>query len=86
MWCLAHRAELSAKDCLSGTVFDSIDEMLYKNLPKKCQELEDLVSDLGRVYVLAVLSDIHGIVTERQHCTCPSVINVMYITCTCKCT
>ena len=53
MWCLAHRLELSLKDCLSGTVFDSIDEMLiklyylYEKKPKKCPELEELVSELG---------------------------------------
>jgi hypothetical protein len=53
MWCLAHRLELSVKDSLTGTVFDSINEMLlrlyyiYEKSPKKCRELEDLISDLG---------------------------------------
>ena len=57
MWCLAHRLELSVKDSLSGTIFDSIDEMLlklyytctciYEKSPQKCRELENLVSDLG---------------------------------------
>ena len=53
MWCLAYRLELSVRDCLTATVFDTIDEMLlklyylYEKSPKKCRELEDLVSELG---------------------------------------
>ena len=52
MWCLAHRLELAIKDALSGTVFDSIDEMLlclyylYEKSPKKCIELKSLCADL----------------------------------------
>ena len=52
MWCLAHRLELAIKDALSGTLFDSIDEMLlrlyylYEKSPKKCIELESLCADL----------------------------------------
>ena len=52
MWCLAHRLELAVKDALKGTAFDDIDEMmlrlyyLYKNSPKKCRELEHVISNL----------------------------------------
>ena len=52
MWCLAHRLELAIKDALSHTSFDLINEMLlrlyylYENSPKKCRELEDVISDL----------------------------------------
>ena len=52
MWCLAHRLELAVKDALNGTSFDFIDEMLfrlyyiYEKSPKKCRELEGIVSDL----------------------------------------
>ena len=52
MWCLAHRMELAIKDALTGTTFDAIDEMLlrlyylYEKSPKKCRELEEIVSDL----------------------------------------
>ena len=51
-WCLAHRTELAIKDALKGTSFDLIDEMLlrlyylYEKSPKKCRELEDIISDL----------------------------------------
>ena len=30
MWCLAHRLELAIKDALTGTFFDSLDEMLLR--------------------------------------------------------
>ena len=30
MWCVAHCLELSTKDALKGTYFDSIDDMLIK--------------------------------------------------------
>ena len=52
MWCLAHRLELAIKDALSGTLFDSIDDMLlrlyylYEKSPKKCIELESVCADL----------------------------------------
>ena len=51
MWCLAHRLELAVKDALKGTAFDDIDEMLrlyyqYENSPKKCRELEHVISNL----------------------------------------
>ena len=48
-WCLAHRLELSIKD---GTSFDAIDGMLvnlyllYSKSPKKCRQLEEVISDL----------------------------------------
>ena len=51
-WCLAHRLELSIKDALSGTFFGFIDEFLlqvyyvYERSPKKCRELEEIVSEL----------------------------------------
>ena len=35
MWCLAHRLELTVKDCLTGTVFDSVGEMVLKHLYEK---------------------------------------------------
>ena len=52
MWCLAHRLELAVKDALNDTRFSLIDEMLlklyylYEKSPKKCRELEDIISDL----------------------------------------
>ena len=48
-WCLAHRLELAVKDALNGTLFAAIDEMLlrvYKNSPKKCHELEEVIDNL----------------------------------------
>ncbi len=52
MWCLAHRLELSVKDAFKNSSFDLIDDMLvklyylYEKSPKKCRQLEDIVSDL----------------------------------------
>ena len=52
MWCLAHCLELAVKDALKGTAFDAIDDMLlklyylYEKSPKKCRELEEVISDL----------------------------------------
>ena len=52
MWCLAHRLELAVKDALKGTAFGAIDDMLlklyylYEKSPKKCRELEEVISDL----------------------------------------
>ena len=52
MWCMAHRLELAIKDALKGTFFDNIDEMLlrlyylYEKSPKRCRELEDIITDL----------------------------------------
>ena len=52
MWCMAHRLELAVKDALKSTAFDSIDDLLlrlyylYEKSPKKCRELEDIVTDL----------------------------------------
>lgn len=49
---MAHRLELAIKDALKGTSFDLVDEMLlrlyyiYDKSPKKCRELEGIVSDL----------------------------------------
>ena len=40
------------KDALKGTAFNAIDDMLlkfhylYEKSPKKCRELEDVISDL----------------------------------------
>lgn len=53
MWCLAHRLELAVKGALKGTAFDAIDDMLlklyylYEKSPKKCRQLEDVISDLN---------------------------------------
>ena len=52
MWCLAHRLKLAVKDALKGTAFAAIDDMLlklyylYEKSPKKCRELEEVISDL----------------------------------------
>lgn len=52
MWSLVHRLELVVKDALKGTAFDAVDNMLlklyymYEKAPKKCRELEEVVSDL----------------------------------------
>ena len=49
-WCVAHRLELALKDCLNGTAFDDIDEIilrlhyLYKKSPKKLRQLKELVT------------------------------------------
>ena len=51
-WCLAHRLELAVKDALKSTLFDNVDDMLmrayyiYKRSPKKCRELEEIVTSL----------------------------------------
>ena len=51
-WCLAHRLELALKDALTGTLFSTVDEMLlrvyylYKNSPKKCHELDEVIAAL----------------------------------------
>ena len=56
MWCLAHRLELSIKDALRNTNFDLVDEMLlrlyyvYEKSPKKCKELETIISDLKECF------------------------------------
>ena len=58
MWCLAHRLELALKDALRGTSFDLLDEMLlrlyylYEKSPKKCSELECIVTDLKGAFHL----------------------------------
>ena len=52
MWCLAHHLKLAVKDALKGTTFDAVDDMLlklyyiYEKSPKKCRELEEVISDL----------------------------------------
>ena len=56
MWCLAHRLELAIKNALKATAFDLIDELLlrlyylYEKSPKKCRELEDVISDLKECF------------------------------------
>ena len=51
-WCLAHRLELSLKDALRNTLFSTIDDILlriyyvYSKAPKKCRELEVIVTEL----------------------------------------
>ena len=51
-WCLAHRLELALKDALKQTFFARVDEMLlrayylYEKAPKKCVELDEVVSEL----------------------------------------
>lgn len=58
MWCLAHRLELAIKDALRSTSFDLVDEMLlrlyyiYEKSPKKCSELESIVTDLKGAFGL----------------------------------
>ena len=52
VWCLAHRLELALKDALKDTLFSDINDFLlrvyyvYSKSPKKCKELEDVVSEL----------------------------------------
>jgi len=52
VWCLAHRLELSLKDAFKKTLFSEIDEFLmricyvYSKSPKKCCELDEIVSEL----------------------------------------
>ena len=51
MWCMA-RLELSIKDALKHTHFELVDDMLlrlyllYESSPKKCRELEEIVTEL----------------------------------------
>ena len=51
-WCLAHRLELAVKDALKSILFDDVDNILmrayyiYKKSPKKCRELEEIVTSL----------------------------------------
>lgn len=51
-WCLSHRLELSLKDALKSTFFDTIDDLLlrmyyiYEKSPKKCRALDDIVFEL----------------------------------------
>ena len=51
-WCLAHRLELALKDALRQIFFVQVDEMLlrayylYEKAPKKCVELDEVVSAL----------------------------------------
>ena len=56
MWCLAHRLELAIKDALRDSCFDLIDDMLlrlyylYEKSPKKCRELESIITDLRECF------------------------------------
>lgn len=56
VWCVAHRLELSMKDALQHTCFDSVDDMLlrlydlYENSPKKLRQLRDLHSLHGQTF------------------------------------
>lgn len=51
-WCLVRRLELALKDALKGTFFATIDELLlrmyylYETFPKKCHELDEVVTSL----------------------------------------
>ena len=51
-WCLSHRLELSLKDALKSTFFDTIDDLLlrmyylYEKSPKKCRALDDIILEL----------------------------------------
>ena len=50
VWYFAHRLELAIKDALKSTYFSDVDDFLlrvyylYSKSPKKCKELEDVVS------------------------------------------
>lgn len=52
VWCMAHQLELAVKDAPKGTAFYLIDDLLlklyylYEKSPKKCRELQDIVTDL----------------------------------------
>lgn len=56
VWCVAHRLELSLKDALQHTSFDSVDEVLlrlyylYENSPKKLRQLHDLHHLYGQTF------------------------------------
>ena len=57
-WCYDHRLELSYKNALASPLFKTIEEMLlclyylYEKLPKKIQQLGDIVYDLKEVFEL----------------------------------
>ena len=50
---MAHRLELAVKDALKQTHFEQSDDMLlqlhvlYESSPKKCHEIEEIVTDSG---------------------------------------
>ena len=52
IWCLAHRLELAIREALKNKYFSEVDNFLlqvyyvYSKSPKKCKELEDVVSEL----------------------------------------
>ena len=52
MWCMAHHLELAVNDALKCTHFKLVDDMLlrlyllYESSPKKCCELEEIVTEL----------------------------------------
>ena len=55
-WCVAHLFELALKDSLGKTAFSEVDELilciyyLYKKLPKKLQQLRELVNVCEEMY------------------------------------
>ena len=57
MWCLAHQVELALKDALKHTAFGLVEDMLtrlyyiYEKSPKKCCELEEVISGLQQCVV-----------------------------------
>ena len=66
VWCLAHCLELALKDALKATYFSTLEEMLmrmyylYAKAPKKCRELEEVISSLARCLDLSEFSESGG--------------------------
>ena len=67
IWCFAHRLELAIKDALKKTFFSEVDDFLlcvyyiYCKSPKKCKELEDVVSELKECISTSEFPDSGGV-------------------------
>jgi len=55
-WCLVHKLELSIRDSLKTTFFETLDELqlqifyVYYKSPKKCNELKEIVEELQQCF------------------------------------
>lgn len=72
VWCFAHRLELAIKDALKNT-FSTINEMMlrlyyiYCKAPKKCREIEDLITELSECLNFPQVVDVDR--SQRQPCS-----------------
>ena len=62
-WCFVYHLELAIANALKGTLFTKIDEMLlrvyylYEKSPKKCNEIDDIITALRSCLELGDLSN-----------------------------